>query len=169
MLLINSDFHSHPEFADEASRHRVYRLPCRSSVLTDSAGPSQRDKNFSVKPETTCDREHKTEKRNHSVHGVISQPHGLHKGEKKNNELCQRRPPSDLNSSFKLALLGFCTQQPDCSVHAGRYKYAEESMSVIFGYGPVSPSPKGMMSTDCELINFMYSNQKTNKQTNQKR
>lgn len=87
VLLINSDFHSYPEFADEAGRHHAHRLPSCSSMLTDSAGPSQRDENFSIKPETTYDGQggqHKTKKHNRSALWVISQP--PHKGDKKCNE-----------------------------------------------------------------------------------
>ncbi|PKU47210.1 hypothetical protein llap_2517 [Limosa lapponica baueri] len=56
-------------------------------MLTDSASPSHRDENFSIKPETACDGQggqHKTKKCSRSVHWVVSQP--PHKGDKKSNE-----------------------------------------------------------------------------------
>ena len=87
VLLISSDFHSYPEFTNEAGKHHTCRLSSRSSSLADSAGPSQRDKNFSIKPETTYDEQggqHKTKECNRSVHWVISQP--PHKSDKKSNE-----------------------------------------------------------------------------------
>lgn len=73
---------------------------------------------------------------------------------------CQHGAPSVVNSSLKPALLSLCTQQPEFSVSTGESKSVEESISVGFGYGPVTPSPKWMTSTDCKLINFMYSNKK---------
>lgn len=72
----------------------------------------------------------------------------------------QHGAPSVLNSSLKLTLVGLCTQQPEFSVLTGGHRWVEESTSVGFGYGPVSPSPKWMTSTDCKLINFCIQTKK---------